>query len=100
MFGQIYDYYEVSDIRYLMPIYLIFQGVIIYKYKRIWRWLASVPLVPMLFVFIITGTGYFANSNLWPLIMYFAIAPAIMYLVLLSFIYYLYHWVNNSSFHT
>ena len=95
MFEQIYNYLEVTDLHYLVPVYVILQSVMMYKYEGVWRWLSAVLLLPMLIVFLYTVGGYFSKKNLWPLAIFFSIPPAIMYLVLLSFIHYLYHMVKK-----
>lgn len=48
-----------------------------------WRIAAAVPAVPMAFLLAQAVYAYFADSNLFPLLLIFTCAPALIFLLLL-----------------
>ena len=67
-----------------VPAYIILQFVVIWRSSGPSRWVAAVPLVVMVPVFVLTGVAYAQESNLWPLWLLFASPVALLYVVVVG----------------
>ena len=63
--------------------YPILQFIAVKKMRGGWRVLAYLPLILMVFVFVITIVGFYQQSNLWPLILILVSPLVLLYLVIL-----------------
>lgn len=63
--------------------YPILQFIAVKRMRGGWRVLAYLPLILMVFVFIITIVGFYQQSNLWPLILILVSPLVFLYLVIL-----------------
>jgi hypothetical protein len=61
--------------------YLILQIVVILRSSGPSRWIAALPLLVMIPVFVWTIVGFVQESNLWPLALLFASPVALLYVV-------------------
>ena len=66
-----------------IPIYIIVQIVVLWRWRGGWRIAAAVPAVPMLGVLLHAIFAFFAGSNLFPLFLLFFCLPALIYLLIL-----------------
>ncbi len=64
-----------------VPAYIIMQFVVIWRSSSPSRWVAALPLVVMVPVFVLTGMAYAQESNLWPLCLLLASPVALLYVV-------------------
>ena len=82
-----------------IPLYFIIQIFALLKLRDQWRIAALAPFPVMLLVFGVSIYGFLQNWNLWPIYLFFASPPAVLYLTLLS----IYYWrrkkekVSNQS---
>lgn len=63
--------------------YPILQFIAVKRMRGGWRVLAYLPLILMVFVFVITIVGFYQQSNLWPLILILVSPLVFLYLVIL-----------------
>jgi hypothetical protein len=69
-----------------IPAYIILQIVAILRSSGSFRWVAALPLVIMIPVFVFTGIAFAQNSNLWPLWLLFTSPLALLYVVVVLFV--------------
>ncbi len=67
-----------------VPTYLILQFVVIWRSSGPSHWVAALPLVVMVPVFVLTGVFVAQESNLWPLLLLFASPVALLYVVVVG----------------
>ena len=67
-----------------VPAYIILQFVVIWRSSGPSRWVAALPLVVMVPIFVLTGVAYAQESNLWPLLLLFASPVALLYVVVVG----------------
>ena len=68
----------------VVPAYIILQFVVIWRSSGPSRWVAALPLVVLVPVFVLTGVAYAQESNLWPLLLLFASPVALLYVVIVG----------------
>jgi len=68
-----------------VPAYIIMQFVVIWRSSGSSRWIAALPLVVMIPVFVLTAVSFAQESNLWPLWLLFASPVALYYVVVIAF---------------
>jgi hypothetical protein len=61
--------------------YLPLQLYTLIRLQGMWRTVALVPILLMLPVFVVTANAYASESNLWPILLIFALPIATGYLV-------------------
>ncbi len=66
-----------------VPLYFIVQIFALVRLRGGWRIAAAVPAVPMLLLLAHSIFAFFAGSNLFPLLLIFTCAPALIYLLIL-----------------
>jgi len=69
-----------------VPAYIIMQFFVIWRSSGSSRWIAALPLVVMIPIFVLTAVGFAQESNLWPLWLLFASPVALYYVVAIAFI--------------
>jgi hypothetical protein len=67
-----------------VPAYIILQFVVIWRSSGPSRWVAALPLVFMVPIFILTVVALIQESNLWPLLLLFASPVALLYVVVVG----------------
>jgi len=67
-----------------VPAYIILQFVVIWRLSGPSRWVAALPLVFMVPIFVMTVVAYAQEKNLWPLLLLFASAVALLYVVVVG----------------
>ena len=68
-----------------VPAYILLQFVVIWRSSGPSRWVAGLPLVFMVPIFVLTVVAYAQESNLWPLFLLFASPVALLYVVVVAF---------------
>ncbi len=66
-----------------VPLYFIVQILALVRLRGGWRIAAAVPAAPMLLLLAHAVFAFFAGSNLFPLLLIFTCAPALIYLLIL-----------------
>ena len=69
-----------------VPAYILLQFVVIWWTSGPSRWVAALPLVFMIPVFVLTGVGIAQESNLWPIWLLFASPVALLYVIVIAFV--------------
>ena len=67
-----------------VPAYIILQFVVIWRSSGPSRWVAALPLVVMVPVFIVSVGALLQESNLWFLFLYFTSPVALLYVVIVA----------------
>jgi hypothetical protein len=76
--------YPLDLIWLAVPAYIILQFVVIWRSSGPSRWVAALPLVVMVPIFILTVVALLQESNLWPLYLLFASPVALLYIVIVG----------------
>lgn len=82
------------------PLYLVLQAIAIKKSTGIWKWIAGIPLVPMIFITLATIIAAFNGANTWPLLLLFLSPLAFLYMctyIILRGVYLAYKRVNSDN---
>jgi hypothetical protein len=67
-----------------VPAYLVVQVFVLLRSSGPSRMAATLPLLVMIPVFVLTGIAYAQDSNLWPLWLLFASPVALLYVVIVA----------------
>ena len=78
--------YPLDLIWLALPAYSILQIVVIRRSSGVSRWVATVPLVFMVPIVLLTVVGLVQESNLWPLLLLFASPVAFLYVLVAFFV--------------
>ena len=76
--------YPLDLIWLAVPAYILVQCVVIWRSSGPSRWVAALPLVVMVPIFILTVVALRQESNLWPLLLLFASPVALLYVVIVA----------------
>jgi hypothetical protein len=79
--GLIWFYFMYLSV----PAYPMLQIVVIWRSAGAARWIAALPLVFMVSVYVVTGVAYAQHSNLWPIWLLFASPVALLYVAVVAF---------------
>ena len=72
----------------VIPLYVVLQVVVIRYVRGLWRWVAALPLVGMLPVFVLAALEYSEQSELWLLMPILASPIAIVALLIIAGLFY------------
>jgi hypothetical protein len=67
-----------------VPAYVVVQIVVLLRSSGLSRWIAALPLVVMVPIFIVSVGALIQGSNLWFLFLYFASPVALLYVVIVA----------------
>ena len=73
----------------MVPAYVALQVITIVSTKGAWRLIYAIPVVPMTVIFAWTLFAYLQQSNIWPLVLFFTLPLALMYLALVGAVFLL-----------
>jgi 4-amino-4-deoxy-L-arabinose transferase-like glycosyltransferase len=69
-----------------VPVYLVLQGILLWRWQGRWRLLAGMAAIPMALALAHAIFAFFAGSNIFPVILIFTAPIALIYLVVLMII--------------
>ena len=58
-----------------LPAYLLVQTMAIIRLRSGWRWACALPVIPMVYMLVISGLAAGASGGDWPLMGLFLISP-------------------------
>jgi hypothetical protein len=64
--------------------YMVLQIVVIWRSSGFARWIAALPVVIMVPIFILTAMALLQDSNPWPLLLLFASPVALLYVAVVA----------------
>jgi hypothetical protein len=67
-----------------VPAYVVVQIVVLLRLSGLSRWIAALPLVVMVPIFILSVGALLQESNLWFLFLYFTSPLALLYVVIVA----------------
>jgi hypothetical protein len=79
---------------FVIPLYVLLQVVVLRQMRGLWRWVAAMPLIGMLPLFVLAAYEYSQQSNLWPLMLILASPIAIVWLLIIAGLFY---WFNRRT---